>query len=84
RYLLAWAFATWVLYRVFKAIDLATRPSQRKPREDSVIARPGAGAPGGRGGGGGVRGGGGGSPRPPPPRLAALADPTTVGQLSRQ
>ncbi|HIE0247502.1 TPA: LTA synthase family protein, partial [Pseudomonas aeruginosa] len=29
RYLLAWAFATWVLYRVFKAIDLATRPSQR-------------------------------------------------------
>lgn len=46
RYLLAWAFATWVLYRVFKAIDLATRPSQRKPREDSVIARPGAAAPG--------------------------------------
>jgi len=45
RYLLAWAFATWVLYRVFKAIDLATRPSQRKPREDSVIARPSAAAP---------------------------------------
>lgn len=45
RYLLAWAFATWVLYRVFKAIDLVTRPSQRKPREDSVIARPSAAAP---------------------------------------
>ncbi|MFZ5960322.1 LTA synthase family protein [Pseudomonas sp. QL9] len=27
RYLLAWAFATWLLYLVFKGIDRATRPS---------------------------------------------------------
>ncbi|KAF1054683.1 MAG: Lipoteichoic acid synthase 1 [Stenotrophomonas maltophilia] len=27
RYMLAWAFATWVLYQLFKGIDRATRPS---------------------------------------------------------
>ena len=28
RYLLAWAFATWVLFKLFKGIDLLTRPKQ--------------------------------------------------------
>ncbi|MCY1339786.1 Phosphoglycerol transferase I [compost metagenome] len=32
RYMLAWAFATWVLYSVFKRIDLATRPSATGPQ----------------------------------------------------
>ncbi|MNZ32492.1 Lipoteichoic acid synthase 1 [compost metagenome] len=31
RYLLAWAVATWVLYQLFKRIDLATRPGASGP-----------------------------------------------------
>lgn len=33
RYLLAWAIATWLLARLFKAIDLRSRPSPLPPRQ---------------------------------------------------